>query len=57
VSFTPRKLDQLKSEFSSVSVDALQSDAVKIGVQSVIALWPVELLSFYEKKTLKLPGF
>lgn len=40
-----------------VPEDALQSDEVRIGVQSVIARRPAKLLSFYENKTLKLPGF
>lgn len=40
-----------------VPADALESEAVKIGVQDVIARRPAKLLVFYENKTLKLPGF
>jgi len=40
-----------------VPAEALESEAVKIGVQHVIARRPAKLLSFYENKTLKLPGF
>jgi DNA invertase Pin-like site-specific DNA recombinase len=40
-----------------VPVDALESDAVKIGVQDVIARRPTKLLAYHENKTLKLPGF
>ena len=40
-----------------VPVEALESEAVKIGVQNVIARRPAKLVSFYENKTLKLPGF
>lgn len=40
-----------------VPVDALESDAVRIGVQNVIARRPLKLLAHHENKTLKLPGF
>jgi hypothetical protein len=40
-----------------VPVDALDSDAVRIGVQDVIARRPAKLLAHHENKTLKLPGF
>jgi hypothetical protein len=40
-----------------VPVQALESEAVKIGVRDVIARRPAKLLTFYENKTLKLPGF
>jgi DNA invertase Pin-like site-specific DNA recombinase len=40
-----------------VPAEALESEAVKIGVQDVIARRPAKLLGFYENKTLKLPGF